>query len=107
MSYKRESPEKIQVLISEKELNFIDVRSPPERNTDGYIAGSAEMDIRGADFDQKLNTLDKNKTTVFYCRAGNRSAAACQKAENFGFKDIYMIEGGIIAWESRGLPTRK
>ncbi len=107
MSYKRESPEKIQALISEKDVNFIDVRSPQERNSDGYIAGSSDIDIRSPDFDQKLDALDKNKIIVFYCHAGNRSATASQKADNAGFKDVYMIEGGISAWKSHGLPVQK
>ncbi|MBZ3935464.1 rhodanese-like domain-containing protein [Methanimicrococcus blatticola] len=107
MSYKSESPEKIQALISEKDVNFIDVRSQQERNSDGYIAGSTDIDIRSPDFDQKLNALDKNKIIVFYCRAGNRSATASQKANNAGFKDVYMIEGGITAWKSRKLPIEK
>ena len=107
MSYKRESPEKIQALIAEKDVNFVDVRSPQERNSDGYIAGSSDIDIRSPDFDQKLSALDKNKIVVFYCHAGNRSATASQKADNAGFKDVYMIEGGISAWKSHGLPVEK
>lgn len=107
MTYKRESPEKIQKLITENDVNLIDVRSLSERTTDGYIANSADIDIRAPDFDQKLNALDKNKTLVLYCHAGNRSATAAQKAAGMGFKDVCMIEGGIAAWKSKGLPIEK
>ncbi|WNY28831.1 Sulfurtransferase [Methanimicrococcus stummii] len=107
MSYKRESPEKIQELMAEKDVNLIDVRSPQERISDGSIAGSENIDIRGPDFNQKLNALDKNKTLVLYCRAGNRSQTAAQRAVDAGFKDVYMIEGGIAGWESSGLPVEK
>ncbi|MDV0446041.1 Sulfurtransferase [Methanimicrococcus sp. At1] len=107
MSYKKESPQKIQSILAEKDVNLVDVRSPQERSSDGYISGSLNIDIRGSNFDQKLNELDKDKTIVFYCHAGNRSASAAQKAVNTGFKDVYMIEGGITGWKSNGLPVER
>lgn len=107
MSYKKESPEKIQDLMNEKDVNLIDVRSAQERISDGYIPKSLNVDIRSSDFEEKLKTFDKNKTIVLYCRAGNRSTTAAQKAVGLGFTDIYMIEGGIIGWESGGLNVEK
>ncbi|WNY22747.1 Sulfurtransferase [Methanimicrococcus hongohii] len=107
MSYKRESPENIQKIIAEKDVNLADVRSSQERASDGYITGSVLIDLRSPDFDQKLNALDKDKTLVLYCHAGNRSATAAQKAVDAGFKDVYMIEGGITGWKSHGLPVEK
>ena len=107
MICKREPPRVIQSMISEKDIYLIDVRSSQERLSDGYIAGSILIDIRNSDFETKLNELDKNKTLILYCRAGNRSANAAEKAENAGFRDICMIEGGIAAWKSQGLPVKK
>lgn len=34
----------------------------------------------------------------FLCRAGSRSAMACQLAEVAGHEKVYNIQGGIIAW---------
>lgn len=106
MTFKKESPEDIQKLISENDVALIDVRSPRER-ADGYIARSNGIDFRSADFEKKLNELDKDKILVLYCRVGGRSASAGQKAESMGFKNVYMIDGGISAWESHGLPIEK
>ena len=106
MTFKKESPENIQKLMSENDVALIDVRSPQER-AGGRISGSTGIDYRSTDFEKKLNELDKDKVLVLYCYIGNRSAAAGQKAESIGFKNIYMIDGGISAWESHGLPIEK
>ena len=52
----------------------------------------------------RLNQLDKNATTVFYCQMGGRSAQAAGYAADNGFTDVYNLEGGIAAWEQAGLP---
>ena len=106
MTYKRKSPEEIQKIIVENEINVIDVRSTPER-ANGYIQNSICIDVRGPDFEKKLNELDKNKILILYCLGGNRAAIAAVKADLLGFKDVYLIEGGITAWKNRKLPIEK
>jgi Rhodanese-related sulfurtransferase len=103
MSYKRETPERIQTLINEKFVNIIDVRTPQEKNNDGFISKSILINIRSPDFNDKLNALDKETPIVLYCHAGNRSETAAQTAVGAGFKEIYMIEGGISAWKTKNL----
>ena len=106
MSNRKKSPKEIQKVIEENETNVIDVRSVPER-ADGYIKNSICIDVQGMDFETKLCQLDKNKILILYCRGGNRAAVAVSKAESLGFKDVYMIDGGITAWKNSKLPTEK
>ncbi len=42
--------------------------------------------------------IDKNKPAVIMCRSGKRSAAAIMQLEQQGFKDLYNLKGGILAW---------
>jgi rhodanese-related sulfurtransferase len=44
------------------------------------------------------NKIDKNKPVVVMCRSGKRSAAAIMQLEQHGFKDLYNLKGGILAW---------
>ena len=106
MSNRKKSPKEIQKVIEENETNVIDVRSVPER-ADGYIKNSICIDVQGRDFETKLCQLDKNKILILYCRSENRAAVAVSKAESLGFKDVYMIDGGITAWKNSKLPTEK
>jgi rhodanese-related sulfurtransferase len=42
--------------------------------------------------------IEKNKPVVVMCRSGKRSAAAIMQLEQQGFKDLYNLKGGILAW---------
>ena len=53
----------------------------------------------------RLAELDKNATTVFYCRSGARSAQAAAFVAGIGFTDVYNLQGGIISWANAGLPV--
>jgi rhodanese-related sulfurtransferase len=51
----------------------------------------------------KLAEMDKNATTVFYCRSGGRSGQAAAFAAANGFTEVFNLQGGIIAWANAGL----
>lgn len=53
----------------------------------------------------RMNELDKNATTVFYCQMGGRSAQAAAFAAGNGFTDVYNLQGGITAWAHAGKPV--
>jgi rhodanese-related sulfurtransferase len=42
--------------------------------------------------------IKKDKPVVVMCRSGKRSAAAIMQLEQQGFKDLYNLKGGILAW---------
>jgi rhodanese-related sulfurtransferase len=88
--------------------NFVilDVRTPSEY-VQGYIKNAVNLDYNSPDFKELVNSLDKNKTYLVYCRTGVRSAAASQMMSELGFKDIYNMNGGITDWQAAGLPIEK
>ena len=86
---------------------LLDVRTAGEYQT-GYIAGTMlNIDYRSADFADKISKLDKQKTYFVYCRSGKRSASAIEIMKQQGFKHLYDLEGGIVAWEKAGKPIYK
>jgi rhodanese-related sulfurtransferase len=62
---------------------------------------------RVAVFTAELETLDKRKAYLIYCRTGNRSSVSVDIVVKVGFEKIYRIEGDIIAWKSENLPLVK
>ena len=52
----------------------------------------------------RMNELDKNIPTVFYCQMGGRSAQAAAFAAASGLKEVYNLSGGIMGWAQAGLP---
>lgn len=85
--------------LSDPEIILMDVRTP-EETADGKIEGAMELDFRSPDFAQKLDELDKEKTYLIYCRSGNRSGQACDMMAKKGFKKLYNLDGGFMAWSS-------
>jgi len=76
---------------------LLDVRTPAEVRS-GNIKGAVNIDLMGADFQQKIAKLDKNKTYFVYCRSGGRSGQACKMMGDAGFEHVYNLSGGMMSW---------
>ena len=99
MNYKNLPPAEFKKNFeNSSESVLLDVRTAAEIAT-GKIKGAVEMDFFAADFNQKLLSLDKDKTYYIYCRSGNRSGQACAMMSENGFKTLNNLAGGMIAWE--------
>ena len=85
---------------------IIDVRTP-EEYADGHIEKAINLNYHSETFKDELNKLDKDNIYLIYCRSGNRSGAALSIMEELGFGEVYNMLGGIVQWESGGLPTVK
>ncbi len=85
---------------------LLDVRTLEEVEA-GRIKGEINFDFKSAEFDLLIKGLDKTKPYFVYCASGVRSAKAADKMESEGFEHVYLLEGGIKAWEEEGLPVQK
>ena len=83
---------------------IIDVRTP-EEYAGGYIDPAINIDYYAADFRERLEALDKDKTYLIYCHTGRRSAGARDIMAELGFREVYNMSGGIVEWEANGLPV--
>lgn len=82
---------------------IIDVRTPEEFQK-GHVEGAMNLNIKGAEFDQQLGTLDKSKPVFVYCLSGVRSGAAVERMLAEGFREVYHMPGGIVEWRASDLP---
>ena len=73
---------------------LVDVRTIEERAT-AKIEPSIFLDD---EWREKLPTLDKDQTLVFYCHHGMRSQQAATHFNQLGFRDVHNLQGGIDAW---------
>lgn len=85
------------------EFVILDVRTPGEFR-DGHIEGARLLNFRSADFRSRLDSLDRDKTYVLYCRSGNRSRGALMLMLALGFQHIYHMNRGILEWQAKELP---
>jgi rhodanese-related sulfurtransferase len=79
---------------------LLDVRTPEEYKQ-GHIENAKNIDVLQNDFAQKVERLDKNTPVFVYCRSGHRSMKAAQILKEKGFKKVYNLDGGYIAWSSQ------
>ncbi|OGS72172.1 MAG: hypothetical protein A3F91_03000 [Flavobacteria bacterium RIFCSPLOWO2_12_FULL_35_11] len=85
--------------FKEKSVNqtIIDIRTPQEFS-EGHIEGAININYFDDNFLDQIAKYDKNQPIFIYCRSGNRTESASKKAVDFGFKEIYDLEGGILYW---------
>ena len=87
-------------LTSEKEGSFtlLDVRQPSEYER-GHIPGATLLPV--AQVADAADRFDHEKPVVVYCAIGGRSRVAAHLLAGMGFKTVYNIKGGIMAWSGR------
>jgi len=85
---------------------ILDVRTEQEFRQ-GYIEGAALLDYYAPDFRERFAELDRDATIFMYCRSGNRSSHVLKMADDLGFRNVYDLRGGILAWREAGLPLTK
>ena len=77
---------------------ILDVRTEDECN-EGIIPNAIAIDIyKGQGFVYKIEELDKSKNYYVYCKAGGRSAQACNIMNQLGFETTYNLLGGMMEW---------
>jgi rhodanese-related sulfurtransferase len=104
---KKLDPPSFEKKLKERtEATLLDVRTSGEY-AQGHIANAKLFDIYSNDFRNQVNKLDKSKPVFVYCKAGSRSSSAVGILSDLGFKEIYDLNGGIIAWQKEQRPIVK
>jgi sulfur-carrier protein adenylyltransferase/sulfurtransferase len=52
-----------------------------------------------------LHDLDTSQEIVIYCRSGRRSAEAADFLQKAGYRKVFNLKGGILAWSDQVDPT--
>jgi|TARA_B110000093_G_scaffold69994_1_gene75941 rhodanese-related sulfurtransferase len=94
---KKISSENLILLDKNKDIQVVDVRRLREYNS-GHITGAINIDFYKSSFVEDINKLDKSKTTVVYCKSGNRSNKSALIMDSLGFTDFYDFSEGMNGW---------
>ena len=90
-----------QKLDAKADIFILDVREPHEYqicNLKGYL-------IPVGDLPKRVNELDSSREIIAHCRSGVRSAKAVNFLRRSGFRKVYNLTGGILAWADKIDPT--
>lgn len=83
------------------DLFILDVREPHEFQ----ICNLGGRLIPLGDLSRRVSELDSSLEIVAHCRSGKRSAEAVEFLRKAGFRKIWNLKGGILAWSDEVDPT--
>lgn len=83
---------------------LLDVRTPEEVAGE-HLEDASFIDVFDPKFTDKINMMDKSKEIYVYCKGGGRSSQAANILLENGFKKVYNLQGGIMAWNNEGYAT--
>lgn len=88
------------------ELRIIDVREPFEWEIANLGEFGAELLPLG-EIAEWAGGLDPETEIILQCRSGGRSARALELLRGAGFKHLYNLKGGILAWADEIDPSMR
>lgn len=89
-------PEEGRRLVEREDARLLDVRTASETAA-GIIPGALLIPLD--ELEERLAELPRDgRTTLVYCAAGARSAAACELLSRAGIDGLVNLEGGFSSW---------
>lgn len=98
-AYTNLKPAELKQMLDRKDFFLVDTHVPPE----GRLP-KTDARIPFDKIEQRINEFpaDKNAKMVLACRSGRMSSEASQTLVKLGYKNVYNLEGGMIAWKKAG-----
>jgi adenylyltransferase/sulfurtransferase len=85
-------------------LAIVDVREPHEWEI-GNLAPLGARLIPLGQLAERMSELDTAAEIVLHCRSGARSAKALHQLRQAGFRKLWNLQGGILAWSDEVDPS--
>ncbi len=105
------SVDEARALLDDPRVQFVDVRDIRELEREGVIPHALHAPRGMLEFwvdpDSPYHKLAfaQDKTFVFFCAAGWRSALATKTVQDMGLPRVAHIAGGFTAWTAAGAPV--
>jgi sulfur-carrier protein adenylyltransferase/sulfurtransferase len=103
------SIEMLDLEAAQRELadgaRLIDVREQNEWD-ESHI--EAALHVPQGELVERLDEVapDTSERLLLHCRTDNRSSKMAEVLADLGYDNVAVVEGGIVAWEGAGLPTK-
>lgn len=100
---RRVSPEEV---YHQKNVLLVDVRTGAEFE-EVHVEGAVLQPLHDIDVETIKERAKGKDACILICRSGKRASQAAETLRNRGLPAIQVLEGGITAWESAGLPLKR
>ncbi|MBF6612510.1 MAG: rhodanese-like domain-containing protein [Chloroflexi bacterium] len=98
-AYKNLRPADLKAMLDKKDFLLVDVHTPPE----GRLP-KTDARIPYDQVEQQISKFpsDKYARIVLACRSGRMSSIASETLVRLGYRNVYNLDGGMIAWKAAG-----
>lgn len=100
--YKSLKPSELTHMINAGGTTVIDLSAAADFEK-GHIAGSRNVQPAQLTPSHKLLASAKQTPVVLVCRTGNASATAAKALKKAGFEQVFVLDGGLPAWQAADL----
>lgn len=100
------SPAGLTVLINRETPLLVDI-SPRDSFEKAHIPGSRHVAMSQFDPENKNLAKARELPVVLICRSGQTASKAAQRLVKAGFSSVYILAGGMSAWQQAQLPVAK
>lgn len=69
-----------------------------------HIPKSVNFPLENLDNENKDLLKHKKSTVIISCQTGSRSSKAAKLLLEYGFEDVHILRGGLVAWSKENLP---
>lgn len=104
--YRALTPAQLTALVNREDALVVDLSSSGDFEK-GHIAGSRNVQASAFGPEHKLVAAAKSRPVVLVCRTGQASGDVAAKLSKAGFEHVYLLDGGVGAWQQAGLPLVK
>ena len=93
-------------LMNHDDALVLDIREQKEY-AEGHIPGAFNLPMSA--LEKRVSEIDKykEKPVVVVCRMGSTAGAGGKTLKKSGFSNVVRMAGGMMEWNSAGLPTKK
>jgi len=91
-------------LMDDDKLIILDVREEKERSA-GFLTN--DLNIPMGQVKAKMDSLDKSKNILVYCKSGTRSDRIADILSKNDFQKVSSLKGGFNAWLKADLPIQR
>ncbi|MDH4317829.1 MAG: rhodanese-like domain-containing protein [Desulfobulbaceae bacterium] len=92
----------LEVQEGKSKAIIIDIRTKEEFDN-GHIKGSSNVDS-GHAYTVPKKITDPNQEIWVFCRTQHRATYFVSMLHNYGYKNAYLVEGGVVGWIEKGYP---
>ena len=96
----------LTALVNRDNALVVDLR-PSADFEKGHVPGAKNVQMSQFDPENKQLAAARALPVVLVCKAGQTSGAAAKRLRKAGFEHVYVLDGGIGAWQQAGLPLTK